>query len=42
MVLTEQWHKAYVNLSSTNNFPEFTGRVCARPARASLASSTTP
>ena len=35
LVLTEQWHKAYVNLSSTNNFPEFTGRVCPAPCEGS-------
>jgi len=31
LVLTEQWKEAYINLSSTNNFPEFTGRVCPAP-----------
>jgi len=31
LVVTEQWKQAYTNLSSTNNFPEFTGRVCPAP-----------
>jgi glutamate synthase (NADPH/NADH) small chain len=35
LVLTEQWEKAYHNLSSTNNFPEFTGRVCPAPCEGS-------
>ena len=35
LVMTEQWHQAYVNLSSTNNFPEFTGRVCPAPCEGS-------
>ncbi|MDT8445463.1 MAG: glutamate synthase subunit beta [bacterium] len=26
-----QWHAAYGTLQSTNNFPEFTGRVCPAP-----------
>lgn len=28
MVYNEDWEKAYHVLSSTNNFPEFTSRVC--------------
>ena len=35
LVLTEQWKQAYTNLSSTNNFPEFTGRVCPAPCEGS-------
>lgn len=31
LVFEEQWKEAYVNLTSTNNFPEFTGRVCPAP-----------
>jgi len=31
LVFTEQWKEAYTNLASTNNFPEFTGRVCPAP-----------
>ena len=31
LVFTEQWKDAYINLTSTNNFPEFTGRVCPAP-----------
>ncbi|NNE30171.1 MAG: glutamate synthase subunit beta [Saprospiraceae bacterium] len=30
----EQWRKAYEILKSTNNFPEFTGRVCPAPCEA--------
>lgn len=29
-----QWKRAYVALSSTNNFPEFTGRLCPAPCEA--------
>ena len=35
LVYTEQWRQAYTNLSSTNNFPEFTGRVCPAPCEGS-------
>jgi len=35
LVVTEQWKEAYINLSSTNNFPEFTGRVCPAPCEGS-------
>lgn len=31
LIFEEQWKQAYINLSSTNNFPEFTGRVCPAP-----------
>lgn len=31
LVFKDQWKQAYTNLSSTNNFPEFTGRVCPAP-----------
>ena len=30
-VYKEDWHKAFEILSSTNNFPEFTGRICPAP-----------
>lgn len=30
-VFAEQWEKAYEILTSTNNFPEFTGRICPAP-----------
>nr|QQZ51694.1 hypothetical protein JKL49_12505 [Phenylobacterium glaciei] len=33
LVYREQWKTALENLQSTNNFPEFTGRVCPAPAR---------
>lgn len=34
-VYRESWHEAYTILSSTNNFPEFTGRICPAPCEAS-------
>ena len=38
------WREAYDRLHKTNNFPEFTGRVCPAPCEGSctLASTTTP
>lgn len=30
-VYNEEWKEAYEILSSTNNFPEFTGRICPAP-----------
>lgn len=30
-VFNEQWGEAYEILASTNNFPEFTGRICPAP-----------
>jgi glutamate synthase (NADPH/NADH) small chain len=35
LVYTGAWHEASRNLHSTNNFPEFTGRVCPAPCEAS-------
>jgi glutamate synthase (NADPH) small chain len=35
LVYREQWRQALTNLHSTNNFPEFTGRVCPAPCEAS-------
>ena len=35
LVYTGDWHEASRNLHSTNNFPEFTGRVCPAPCEAS-------
>jgi len=34
LVYNEQWQEASQNLHSTNNFPEFTGRVCPAPCEA--------
>jgi glutamate synthase (NADPH) small chain len=31
LVYNENWEEAIVNLHSTNNFPEFTGRICPAP-----------
>src|SRR5215210_3042245 len=35
LVYRSDWHEAARNLHSTNNFPEFTGRVCPAPCEAS-------
>ena len=35
LVYRDQWRTAMENLHSTNNFPEFTGRVCPAPCEAS-------
>ena len=34
-VYHKDWDKAYTILSSTNNFPEFTGRICPAPCESS-------
>jgi glutamate synthase (NADPH) small chain len=34
-VFNENWEYAYEILASTNNFPEFTGRICPAPCEAS-------
>ncbi len=34
-VYKKNWKKAYETLISTNNFPEFTGRICPAPCEAS-------
>ena len=34
-VYNEQWEDAYKILTSTNNFPEFTGRICPAPCEKS-------
>jgi len=35
LVFRGQWHDAFRALESTNNFPEFTGRLCPAPCEAS-------
>ena len=35
LVYRGKWHDAYTRLSKTNNFPEFTGRVCPAPCEGS-------
>ena len=35
LVYRNKWHEAYLRLSKTNNFPEFTGRVCPAPCEGS-------
>ncbi len=35
LVRRDQWKAALENLHSTNNFPEFTGRICPAPCEAS-------
>lgn len=34
LVYQRDWHRAFTTLDSTNNFPEFTGRVCPAPCEA--------
>ena len=34
LVYREQWESALTTLHSTNNFPEFTGRICPAPCEA--------
>src|SRR5215472_11858315 len=34
LVYRGDWHEASLNLHSTNNFPEFTGRICPAPCEA--------
>ena len=35
LVYRDDWREASRNLHSTNNFPEFTGRICPAPCEAS-------
>ncbi len=35
LVYHGEWRRALINLHSTNNFPEFTGRICPAPCEAS-------
>ena len=35
LIYRDQWRAALENLHSTNNFPEFTGRICPAPCEAS-------
>ena len=41
LVYRDQWKTALENLQSTNNFPEFTGRVCPAPCEASCTLNIT-
>ncbi len=34
LVYRNEWKEAFVTLDSTNNFPEFTGRICPAPCEA--------
>ena len=34
LVYRERWHDAIIQLHATNNFPEFTGRLCPAPCEA--------
>ena len=34
LVYRDQWRQALMALHSTNNFPEFTGRICPAPCEA--------
>ncbi|MGI9476914.1 MAG: glutamate synthase subunit beta [Hyphomicrobiaceae bacterium] len=35
LVYNDEWERAILNLHSTNNFPEITGRICPAPCEAS-------
>ena len=39
LVLKNEWEKAYRILSKTNNFPEFTGRICPAPCESACVLS---
>jgi glutamate synthase (NADPH/NADH) small chain len=39
LVYRDRWHEAFVALDSTNNFPEFTGRLCPAPCEAACVLS---
>jgi len=41
LVYRNDWYAAHLNLHSTNNFPEFTGRVCPAPCEASCTLNLT-
>ena len=41
LVYEGDWHAALENLHSTNNFPEFTGRICPAPCEASCTLNLT-
>ena len=41
LVYHGDWQRALVNLHSTNNFPEFTGRICPAPCEASCTLNLT-
>ncbi len=36
LVYQQDWKSAWAVLDSTNNFPEFTGRICPAPLRGRL------
>ncbi len=41
LVYSGDWRRALANLHSTNNFPEFTGRICPAPCEASCTLNLT-
>ena len=41
LVYKDNWQAALANLHSTNNFPEFTGRICPAPCEASCTLNIT-
>ena len=42
LVYRQNWKEALLMLLQTNNFPEFTGRVCPAPCEVSLPRSLPP
>ena len=41
LCIRDNWEQASANLHSTNNFPEFTGRICPAPCEASCTLNIT-
>ena len=39
LVYRDRWREAYARLTATNNFPEFTGRLCPAPCEAACVLS---
>ncbi len=39
LVYRDRWHEAFLALDGTNNFPEFTGRLCPAPCEAACVLS---
>ena len=41
LVYRDRWRAAHVRLAATNNFPEFTGRLCPAPCEACVLPPST-
>ena len=42
LVWHDRWREAHLRLASTNNFPEFTGRLCPAPCEAACVLAIDP